>query len=110
MIGSPIPCGVVLARGENVDRIARSVEYVGTLDTALAGSRNGVTPVFLRHAIRSLGVEGFRERVRRCLEVAGHAERRLGEAGAGPWKNPFSNIVVFERPSDGLARRWSLAV
>lgn len=30
MIGSPMPCGVVLAKKKNVDRITRSVEYVGT--------------------------------------------------------------------------------
>jgi histidine decarboxylase len=109
MIGSPIPCGVVVARRQNVDRIARSVEYVGTLDTTISGSRNAVTPVFLWYAIRSLGIEGFRARVRRCLETAGYAEEQLREAGLHPWKNPCSNIVVFDRPSEGLIRKWSLA-
>jgi len=110
MIGSPIPCGVVLARRQNVDRIARSVEYVGTLDTTISGSRNGVTPVFLWYAIRTLGMEGFRAMVGGCLEVAAYAERRLGEAGLRAWKNPFSNIVVFDRPPEAVAHKWSLAL
>jgi len=46
-IGSPIPCGIALAKKSNVDRIARSIEYVGTLDTTVTGSRNGITPIFL---------------------------------------------------------------
>jgi histidine decarboxylase len=48
MIGSPIPCGVAVADKRNVDRIARRIEYVGTLDTTIAGSRNAVTVVFAR--------------------------------------------------------------
>src|SRR5690606_16787384 len=46
-IGSPIPCGIVLARKRHVDRIARSIAYIGCLDTTITGSRNGLTPVFL---------------------------------------------------------------
>ena len=33
MIGAPLPCGVALTRKEYVSRIARSIEYVGVLDT-----------------------------------------------------------------------------
>ncbi len=109
MIGSPMPCGVVVARRHNVDRIARSVEYVGTLDTTIAGSQNGVTPVFLWYAIRSLGIEGFRAMVGQCLDTAAYAEERLREAGRKAWRNPCSNIVVFDRPSEALVRKWSLA-
>ena len=43
MIGSPLPCGVVLAEKAAVDRIARKIDYVGTLDTTLLGSRNAIT-------------------------------------------------------------------
>ena len=62
-IGSPIPCGIVLARRHYVERIARSIEYVGTLDTTLTGSRNGITPLFLWYAIHRDGREGFRRQV-----------------------------------------------
>ncbi len=110
MIGSPMPCGVVLARRAHVDRVARSVEYVGTLDTTISGSRNAVTPVFLWYAIRSLGTAGFRSLIAGCLEVAAEAEAGIRDAGWRAWKNPCSNIVVFDRPSDALAKSWSLAV
>jgi len=45
-IGSPVPCGIVLADKNHVRRIARSIEYVGTLDTTIPGSRNGLSPSF----------------------------------------------------------------
>ena len=42
-IGSPMPCGIVLALKAAVDRIARSIEYVGSLDTTITGSRISLT-------------------------------------------------------------------
>ena len=77
MIGSPIPCGIVITKHKHVNRIARSVEYLGTLDTTLAGSRNGITPVILWYAIKSLGISGFKKMIKSCLEIAAYAECRL---------------------------------
>jgi histidine decarboxylase len=110
MIGSPIPCGVTLARKANVERIARHVEYVGTLDTTIAGSRNGITPLFLWYALRTVGIEGFRKMVRGCEAMAAYAMERLKAAGKKPWRHENSVTVVFERPSAALVRKWQLAV
>jgi histidine decarboxylase len=110
MIGSPIPCGVVLARKANVERIARHVEYVGTLDTTIAGSRNGITPLFLWYAFRTVGIEGFRAMVRKCQSAADYAIERLTAAGKKPWRHENSVTVVFERPSLPLVHQWQLAV
>lgn len=109
MIGSPIPCGVVLARRGNVDRIANGVEYIGTLDTTLSGSRNGHTPLFLWYAFRTVGVEGFRAIIPGCLEMADYAVDRLAEIGRSPWRHAHSNTVVFDRPSAAVTSRWQLA-
>ena len=58
MIGSPVPCGVVLAKRENVTGIQPAggcVEYMGVLDTTLTGSRSGFTPLLLWYALTSFG-------------------------------------------------------
>lgn len=109
-IGCPFPCGVVLARRSAVDRIARQVEYIGTLDTTLTGSRNSLAPLFLWYAFRSVGLDGFRDRVRACLDVADYAIERLATAGVRPWRHPHSNTVVFDRPPETVVREWQLAV
>lgn len=44
--GSPVPCGILVARKRHVSRIARSIAYIGSLDTTITGSRNGLTPFF----------------------------------------------------------------
>lgn len=109
-IGSPIPCGIVLAKKQYVDRIARSIEYVGTLDTTLTGSRNGITPVFLWYAIRKAGKDGFRRKVAQCLANAGYAVDRLRQIGVEAWRNPFAITVVFPRPPEAVLKKWQIAV
>jgi histidine decarboxylase len=110
MIGCPFPCGVALAKKPNVDRIARRVEYIGTLDTTLAGSRNALAPLFLWYALETVGADGFRQRVRGCFEVADYARERLSAIGRRAWRHPYSNTVVFDRPPDAIVRKWQLAV
>ncbi len=109
-IGCPFPCGIVLAKKEYVNRIARSIEYVGTLDTTLTGSRNGVAALFLWYAIRTIGVDGFRREVAECLEKAAYATDRFHAAGIEAWRNPWSITVVFERPPSAVLEKWQIAV
>ncbi len=109
-IGSPVPCGIVIAKKHYVNRIARSIEYVGTLDTTLTGSRNGIAALFLWYALRTRGAEGFRMEVAECLEKAEYAVRRFREAGIEAWRNPFALTVVFPRPADEILEKWQIAV
>jgi len=110
MVGSPIPCGVAVAKKSNVDRIARSVEYVGTLDTTMTGSRNGITPLFLWYAFRSRGIDGYRKTVRNCFQVADYAIEKLKSIGRDAWRHKNSVTVVFPRPSMEIISRWQIAV
>ncbi|MDP8262835.1 MAG: histidine decarboxylase [Candidatus Ancaeobacter aquaticus] len=108
-IGCPIPCGVVLAKKKNVDKISKFVEYVGTLDTTLTGSRNGISPIFLWYAIKNIGVDGFKKKVSDCLERADYALAELNKLGCNAWKNDFATTVVFDRPSQDIINKWQLA-
>ena len=109
-IGSPIPCGVVLAKRKNMERIARMVEYVGALDTTITGSRNGITPLFLWYAIKRHGLEGFRNLVRQCHEMADYAIEEMKGIGVTAWRNKHANTVIFPRPSKDVLDRWQIAV
>jgi histidine decarboxylase len=109
MVGSPIPCGVVLAKKSNVDRIAQSVEYIGTLDTTLSGSRNALTPLFLWYAFHTVGIDGFKQIIPACLEVADYAIAQLNRIHRHAWRYPYANTVVFDRPSPEVTRHWQLA-
>jgi histidine decarboxylase len=109
-IGSPIPCGVVLALKSNVGRVSRAVEYVGSLDSTISGSRNGFTPILLWYAIRKYGFDGFKREVRLCIRNAEYAVRKFNDAGIRAWKNDHAVTVVFPRPSEDTCKKWKLAV
>ena len=110
LIGSPLPCGVVLTRRDYVARVARSIEYVGVLDTTLAGSRNALTPLILWYAFERRGTEGFRRVVAEMLAVAEYAVERFRERGVSAWRHRNSVTVVFPRPAGRkVMRSWQIA-
>ncbi len=109
MIGAPLPCGVALTRKEYVSRIARSIEYVGVLDTTLTGSRSAFAPLMIWYAFQHRGLEGFRELVSRSLSQAEYAVERFNEVGILAWRNRNSVTVVFPRPSAEVVRKWQIA-
>ncbi len=109
LIGAPIPCGVALTRTEYVARIARSIEYVGVMDTTLTGSRNGLTPLMLWLAWERFGTEGFREIVHEMLGVASYAVERFNGLGIPAWRHKNSATVVIPRPPADVIEKWQLA-
>lgn len=108
-IGSPMPCGVALARRRHVDRVARSVEYVGCMDTTIAGSRNALAPIILWSAIQRWGEEGLRKRAQLCMDLADYAIARFKQEGIDAWRHHNSVTVVFPRPGPEVIARWQIA-
>jgi histidine decarboxylase len=108
-LGSPIPCGVVLVKKLYRDRIGRAVQYIGTLDTTISGSRNGHSPVFLWYRIKQLGVAGLQERITESLELAEYAVEQFKAIGIEAWKNENAITVVIPQPSPAIIKKWQLA-
>ena len=109
LIGSPLPCGIAMARKGHVDRIARSVEYVGVNDTTIMGSRSAFSPLILWYALKKLHERGLKNIVRQSLEYADYAIERLAAIGVEAWRNRNSITVVFPRPPEELGERWVIA-
>lgn len=110
MMGTPIPCGVVLGLKKHVDRIDRQIEYIASPDKTITGSRNGLTPLFLWHSIYSSTEFEKQQRVRACLELAENIVQDLNQHGIPAWRNAYSPIVVFPKPSERFWRKHHLAV
>lgn len=109
LLGSPLPCGVALARKVNVDRIARSIEYIGALDTTIAGSRSALAPLLLWYRLRTLGREGCRAIVQRSIALADYAISALARHGIEAWRHTNSITVVFPRPPAAIMKKWTIA-
>lgn len=108
-LGSPVPCGIALAKKSHVDQIARSVEYIGMQDTTIAGSRSAFSPLILWYALRKKGYAGLHAMINQCLSITQFAVEQFQQRGIEAWANKNSPIVVFPRPSDKIIYRWSLA-
>ena len=111
MIGMPIPCGVVLIKKTHSDQIARHIEYTGTKDNTITGSRNGLTPLLLwyemiwrekKHVLEKTAIE--------CIKRAEYAVQKFQKRKINAWRNENSIIVVFPRPSEVTRNKWQLAV
>lgn len=108
-IGSPIPSGVIITKRSLRDRIARSISYIGSLDTTIAGSRNGHSPLFLWYAINKMGTEGLAKRYRQSLEVAKYCKDELNKIGIKAWTNEGAITVVLPKVSNSIKEKWQLA-
>ncbi|RZK41815.1 MAG: histidine decarboxylase [Pedobacter sp.] len=107
--GSPMPCGVVVAKKSNRDRIAKSVAYIGSMDTTITGSRNGHSPLFLWYSIKRHGMEGLKKRALHSLAMAKYAVESLKSIGISAWRNTDAITVVFPSPSLKVIQKFQLA-
>ncbi len=110
MIGTPIPCGVVLVKKNNMQKIGSHIEYVRAKDNTITGSRNGLTPLFLWYELCCAEEGKFQKIISESVKKASYAVKKLNQHGIKAWRNKNSIIVVFPKPSEKTSRKWQLAV
>ncbi|MBD2299563.1 histidine decarboxylase [Nostoc sp. FACHB-87] len=108
-IGSPLPCGVVLTKKKWVEKVETMIEYLGSKDTTILGSRNGHTPLIIWYALKTRGYEGFAKEAKTCIQNAQYLFQQLKLREYPCMLNKFSNTVVFQKPSQPLIKKWQLA-
>ncbi|BEV72730.1 histidine decarboxylase [Paludibacterium sp. THUN1379] len=109
MIGTPMPCGVVLARKANVDQISVEIDYIAAHDKTITGSRNGHTPLMLWYAIHATRFDEQKRRIGHCLQMAQYAVDRFQACGIDAWRHRNSITVVFPCPSEAVWKKHCLA-
>ncbi|MCC5637606.1 histidine decarboxylase [Nostoc sp. CHAB 5844] len=108
-IGSPLPCGVVLTKKKWVEKVETMIEYIGSKDTTILGSRNGHTPLIIWYALKTRGYKGFAKEAKTCIQNAQYLFEQLKLREYPCMLNKFSNTVVFQKPSQMLIKKWQLA-
>ncbi|MBE9209400.1 histidine decarboxylase [Nostoc sp. LEGE 06077] len=108
-IGSPLPCGVVLTKKKWVEKVETMIEYIGSKDTTILGSRNGHTPLIIWYALKTRGYEGFAKEAKTCIQNAQYLFQQLKLREYPCMLNKFSNTVVFQKPNQVLVKKWQLA-
>ena len=109
MIGTPMPCGVLVARKRHVNRIASAIAYLRSNDTTLMGSRNGHAVLAVWSRVMGHGVGGYRADVAACLARAQAMAQTLRAEGVPVLCNPFGMTIVFPQPSEDIVKLYQLA-
>jgi len=110
MLGSPMPCGVALARKSHVKKVEQRIDYLNSVDTTIMGSRNGQAALYLWYSLRKKGIDGIKQDVMQCMNTAKYLQQKITSAGLTCRLNDLSCTVVLERPMDDkLIKRWQLA-
>lgn len=108
-LGGPIPCGIVMCKRSHRNRVANSISYVGTLDTTITGSRNGLTPLLLWSLLEKYGKNGLKRRVEESQKIAEYVEVELNKLGKNAWRNNDALTVVFDKPTNEICKKFQLA-
>jgi histidine decarboxylase len=108
-LGSPIPCGVVVVKACDRDRIARTVSYTASPDATISGSRSGHAPLMLWHTIRRHGLTGLRRRADHARELAAYALQQLDTLNWAAYRHQHAFTVVMKTPPEPVLRKWVLA-
>ncbi len=92
-----IPASHLLVReARHFERIAVESPYLTTVyQTSLLGTRNSAGVAAAYAAMRSLGREGYRKIVARCMKNTSAIVERAREAGIEPVIEPVVNIAAF---------------
>jgi histidine decarboxylase len=109
MIGTPMPCGVLVAKRCHVERIASAVAYLRSNDTTLMGSRNGHAVLAIWSRFMGHGHDGYRRDADVCATRAHALTNMLKTVGVPACCNPFSLTVVFPQPSEQIVKTYQLA-
>lgn len=108
-LGSPIPCGIVITRKHLQRSIKGHIDYIGSYDSTIFGSRDGFSVLLLWKQIRQAGMEGMKNWSAHCMSNTHYALSQLNKIQWPAWKNDFSNIILIRRPVDFVCKKWHLA-
>lgn len=106
--GAPWPTGIYMTQNQYM-LTNETPAYVGSLDSTLAGSRNGIAPIFLWDWLARSSDQARKEEAIRQLKLARDALGLIKTWDPDAWRAPGSLMVVFKRPSDKLVRKYALA-
>lgn len=108
-LGSPMPCGVLISHRDRIRSFKGNAQYVGSLDTTLSSSRNGISILVMWMLIKKLGCQGMAELAQESFSLAAETTDQMQRAGISTHRHPDGCILVFPKPDQALARRWHLS-
>jgi histidine decarboxylase len=109
--GIPFPCGIFLMERHLRKLLTNEIEYIGSDDNTISGSRNGHAAIFFKHIIDTKTLDEMQNDVNVCIENAEYLVECLNkiDVNANAWRNQNSITVVFKKPCKEIIDKWQIA-
>jgi histidine decarboxylase len=108
-LGVPFPSSVFLVRKNNLKTIKYSfVNDYNSLDTTIAGSRDGLSPFIVLTKLKSIGYDNMVLRTKKILEKASFLNTQLEAKGIPTIFNKYSPCVYFKAPHPDIIKEYHL--
>jgi histidine decarboxylase len=85
------------------------IGYLDDTVPTITCSRSALAPLKFWWKIKSTSTAEFKKQAEAILGNAEYLLDRMKKAGIKAWKNPYSNIVFFKRPSNDIQKKYDLA-
>jgi histidine decarboxylase len=114
-IGTPSPCGIYMTKTKYQLRPPDDPEYIGAPDTTFAGSRNGLSAMFLWDYLAKNSHARQMERALSTEKIADYAYQQLKQLeerlGADLWveRTALSLTIRFKQANPDLIFKYSLS-
>ncbi|PPK62569.1 hypothetical protein V5P93_002041 [Actinokineospora auranticolor] len=119
-MGAPVPCGIFATKVKYQMQPPSKPDYIGSLDTTFAGSRNGFSPIVIWDHIaknpddRQITQATHAQRmsaylVDRLVQVEQYRKAKFNEDSLFIDRTPLAITVRFRRPGARLVAKWSLS-
>lgn len=105
-IGCPFPCGVIIVRKQYQEKLGREIDYIGSRDTTIMGSRNGHAPIFLWYLLAKKSKAQIYEEYNNCIVNALYLELAMKDEFV--MRNGIT-VVIKKPSSQEFIKKWQLA-
>lgn len=104
------PCGIFLTTAKVRSQLNPFyVPYLKDNVPTISCSRSALSPLKFWFKLHTTPPRGFQIMAELCLQKAKYLFEHLLQAGIRAWRNPYSNIVFFQRPSKRIMDKYILA-
>ncbi len=105
LIGSPIPCGIVLIKREHLNN-NNHVIYINNFDCTIGGSRSSLAPLILWSGIKRHGLNGFKNFVSQCINQAEKYCAIFNKHNIPAWRFNDAMSIILERQPEIFLKKW----
>jgi len=106
IIGSPVPCGIVLIHNKYIKHSAHHIDYINNFDCTITGSRSGFAALIFWYAIFKNKHAGFKKFINECLKRAKQFTEILNQEGITAWRYEHAITIVLDKLPDQITQKW----